>query len=151
MGSRVGKGGGSIVWKRGKLWIGEKVESRVWKREKRGCGRKLVWVKGGRKLGMLRMGKRGTIDENRNLAIGLAMPWKALSYMTMSFFFTRLTEFLETSLFSFSFQNLYALYFGIKQSLVMLWLVYLSFSSQAALALQTNWNEALRHYFTHTE
>jgi hypothetical protein len=118
------------------------------KREKRGCGRKLVWVKGGRKLGMLRVGKRGTIDENRNLAIGLAMPWKALSYMTMSFFFTRLTEFLETSLFSFSFQNLYALYFGIKQSLVMLWLV---FSSQAALALQTNWNEALRHYFTHTE
>lgn len=27
MESRVGKGGGSIVWKRGKLWVEEKVES----------------------------------------------------------------------------------------------------------------------------
>lgn len=67
------------------------------------------------------MGTRGTVDETGQKSCnwpGNAM--KSFIIHDNEFFFTRLTEYLETSLFSFSFQNLYALYFGIKQSLVML-------------------------------
>ena len=56
------------------------------------------------------------------------------NYGNVFFYVTRLTEILETKIFTCSFQCLYitdtcALYCGINESIMLLWLAYLSLAS----------------------